>query len=111
LLLSLPVGAGDADNVFLGRLLSPDAARITIRQETCRCSRLDGEPEVVLLTLGSERENAAGTQFHPLATFAFDRSLSDEDPGQWVSLWIFGPSAPGWRRQLRAFLPFPSGPT
>jgi hypothetical protein len=82
---------------------------MTLRQDTCRCSRLEEKPEVVLLTLGSERQEADGTHFHPLATFAFDRSLTEEEHGQWVSMWIFGPSAPGWRRHVRAFLPFPAG--
>jgi hypothetical protein len=100
----------DGKDSLRGRLLSPDAARMALRQDTCRCSSLESEePEITLLTLGSERQEADGTQFHPLATFAFDRSLSEEEPGQWVSMWTFGPSAPGWRRHVRAFLPFPAG--
>jgi len=106
LLLSAGEGAAQG-NALLGDLLSPHAARMTVRRDTCRCGSPGQEPEVVLLTLGSERDD--GTQFHALATFAFDRSLAEDEHGQWVSAWVFGPSAPGWRRQVRAFLPFPSG--
>ena len=113
LLTCLPLAAGEkaptGKDALRGRLLSPDAARMTLRQDACRCSRLEEEPEVVLVTLGSEREEADGTHFHPLATFAFDRSLTEAEHGQWISMWMFGPSAPGWRRHVRAFLPFPAG--
>ena len=108
-----PVGAqgiDPPDNPVLGRLLSPDSARVVVRRAPCNCQPLsEGDADVLLLTLGTETGVDTDTHFHPLATLAFDRTLGEEDPGQWMAMWIFGPSAPGWRRTVRAFLPLPAG--
>lgn len=113
LLLSLPVAAEDtpaAPRPILGPLLRPGSARVVVHRETCRCAPLPGDmPDVLLLTVGTESERDGGTHFHPLATLAFDRTLGDDGTGQWVALWVFGPSPAGWRRTLRALLPLPVG--
>jgi hypothetical protein len=109
----LPVAADEppaADEPALGRLSSPEAAHMVVRRESCRCTALEsGAADVVLLTVGSESQRDGEEEFQPLATFAFDRSLGHDEPGQWIGMWVFGTSGPGWWRSFRATLPFPSG--
>lgn len=107
-LLSFPA-AGASPAPIVGRILAPDQARVVVRHESCRCGTSPGsEEEIRLLTVGTESERDGGPHFHPLASLAFDPTLSD-DTGQWMALWTFGPSPPGWRRTLRSALPLPVG--
>lgn len=110
LLPASPQANDPSNDAVVGRLLSPDSARVVVRRAPCYCQPLrEGDADVLLLLLGTESELDADTHFHPLATLAFDRTLGEEDPGQWMGMWVFGPSAPGWRRTFRAFLPLPVG--
>ncbi|MBI2955964.1 MAG: hypothetical protein HYY26_01495 [Acidobacteria bacterium] len=94
----------------LGRLVTPDSGRVLVREEEWRCEPLEGgAADVRLLVLGTESEQDGAVHFHPVAALAFDTTLAGEEPGQWMVLWVFGPSPAGWRRNLQAFLPFPAG--
>ncbi|MEE9235202.1 MAG: hypothetical protein V3U28_07185 [Candidatus Acidoferrales bacterium] len=100
---------------ILGRLLEPGTARVVVRAEFCRCgppaafqAALPGG-DVLLLTIGTESGREDELHFHPLASLAFDRTLSQEGTGQWMAMWVYGPSPAGWRRTLRAVLPLPAG--
>ena len=131
---ALPLFAGDRppkdtakDTVdktprLLGRLFEPNGARIVVRRERCLCDSLDGEPDILLLTVGAEKTRAGepGNEvnqndekkevpFQPIATFAFDRSVTDREPGQWVAMWIYGPSRPGPGRTIAGLAPVPAG--
>jgi len=115
LLVSLPAAGlpdSPSDSPLLGRLLSPEETRVVVRREVCRCApdglTVNGR-ELVLLTVGSEGPREGTIHFHPLASLAFDPALGEDDPGQWMALWSFGPSAAGWRRTLRSTLPIPVG--
>jgi len=110
LLVSLPAAglpAAPSDSPVLGRILSPEETRVVVRREVCRCAP-DGR-ELVLLTVGSEGPRGGAPHFHPLASLAFDPALGEDATGQWMALWVFGPSAAGWRRTLRSALPIPVG--
>lgn len=114
LLFSLPAPAQEpasnpSEKAVVGRLLTPDAARMVVRREPCRCQPFGDQPDVLLLTLGTEKPSGQETEFHPLATLAFDRTLRDDETGEWLALWIFGPSPAGWRRTARSLLPLPVG--
>jgi len=113
-LLLSPAGsalaAETSSKVPVGRLLSAEAAHLVVRSEPSRCAATEnGESPILLFTLGTESTQDGELHFHPLATFAFDRSLSDDENGQWIALWVYGSSGPGWWRTVRAFLPFPAG--
>jgi hypothetical protein len=113
-LLFSPAGSALAaetpEKVPVGHLLSAEAARLLIRSEPARCAATEnGQSPIILLTLGTESTPEGELHFHPLATFVFDRSLSDEENGQWIAVWVYGSSGPGWWRTVRAFLPFPAG--
>ncbi|MFQ5723071.1 MAG: hypothetical protein ACE5G6_01160 [Terriglobia bacterium] len=118
LLFPLPAAAQPAPlqrQPILGRLLDPGTARVVVRAEFCRCgpppafqAALPGG-DVLLLTIGTESGREDPLHFHPLASLAFDRTLSQEATGQWMAMWLYGPSPAGWRRTLRAVLPVPAG--
>ncbi len=113
-LLSLPsfVVAEEADRTEprLRRLVSPDVARLTVRREACRCQPLVGQDEdILLLTLGAETVEQGETHFHPIASFAFDRTLDDSEAGEWLSLWTYGTAGASAWDHLRSFLPVPYG--
>ncbi|MFQ5694904.1 MAG: hypothetical protein ACE5HB_02855, partial [Terriglobia bacterium] len=108
--LAAPAPAEDGRHPVVGRLLTPEGARVVVRREPCRCDPgPDGAADVVLLTLGTENKLDGQAHFHPLASLAFDRSLSEGKSGHWMALWSYGPSPAGWRRTLRALLPLPVG--
>lgn len=113
LLLSLPASIASAQapaEPILGRLLTPEGARVVARHEKCLCEPLSPDTaDVFLVTVGTEIEGPEKTHFHPVAMLAFDHSLHEGQRGQWVALWTFGPSPAGWRRNLRALTPLPVG--
>ncbi|MCI0402642.1 MAG: hypothetical protein L0212_03870, partial [Acidobacteria bacterium] len=92
----------------LGRLVTPEAGRVVVRREAFQCLEAPaGEPDVSLLVVGAESEQEGKPHFHPLGALAFDRTL-DDDPGQWMSYWVFGPSPASAWRHVVAFLPIPA---
>lgn len=111
-LFSLPADAGnspEASEPILGRIVGPEGGRVVVRRELCRCQPLAKAPDVLLLTVGTESRQDGEVHFHPLASLAFDRTLGEGEAGQWMAMWVFGPSPAGWRRTLRSLLPFPVG--
>ncbi len=132
-LLPHATAASSPDQPPSGRLVLPDAGRVVVRREAYQCLESSaGAPDVSLLVIGVESQPEGQPHFHPLGALAFDRTLAPhpraedkdtlhptpaarlgagraDDPGQWMSYWVFGPSPASAWRHVVAFLPIPAG--
>ncbi len=93
----------------LGSLAAPESARVVVEKLPCNCGGESGsEPDLLLVTVGTESWVDGERHFHPILTLAFDPLLAEAEPGQWLALWNFGPSPAGAWRTFRSVFPIPA---
>lgn len=103
------LGQKKPPDIPLGRILDTDSAQIVVRREHCRCEPVDGQADILFLTVGVETKEETGTRFQPVASYAFDQSIGKGDTGEWLGMWVYGPTGSGFFRHVAAWLPFPMG--
>lgn len=81
---------------------------MVVRHELCRCGLEEENSKILFLTVGVETEEGEIARFQPVASFAFERSLGNGDTGQWLGMWVYGPTSANFFRHFVAWLPIPA---